>query len=162
MRGGHDYSEIAALIQKSIEPLISKLDSKVDRLSDKVDELARNRVTREDMDKLRGEMHTTFVAKDPYEVRHANLIARDTYLESEIKRIDSDTQLEFQRLHERLESGKQQLEDRMTKEKEVELNSKDRNWIRGSQLFGIISIVISVLTAIATLIVDVIQHIRIQ
>jgi hypothetical protein len=144
-----EYAEMMALIQKSIEPLISKLDNKVDRLADKVDELARNRVTREDLEKIEAK----FVPRSAYEPRHLAL-------ESDIKKIESQTQMEFQRLHERLESGKQQIEDRFKeidkeiddmgkgvddklKEKnQAELSEKDKGWIRAGQIGFFVSLLI--------------------
>jgi hypothetical protein len=179
-RGSGDYTEIATLIQKSIEPLISKLDSKVDRLADKVDELARDRVTRADMEKMRNEIQTAFVLRAEYEPRHEALINRDSYLESEVKRIDSEKESGYQRLHERLESGKQQIEDRFKeiirliddmdkeldgklKEKtQAELSEKDRTWMRANQIFGVISICISIITAIVIAVISIIQHVRFQ
>jgi chaperonin cofactor prefoldin len=163
LRNSGDYTEIAALIQKSIEPLISKLDTKVDRLADKVDELARDRVTRADIEKMRSEIQSTFVLRAEYEPRHEALITRDSYLESEIKRIDSEKESGYQRLHERLESGKQQIEDRMRatdkaiddvskdfdvrldKKNQAELSTKDRVWMHASQVAGIVALIIELL-----------------
>lgn len=150
-----EYAEMMALIQKSIEPLISKLDNKVDRLADKVDELARNRVTREDLEKLRIEL----VPRGEYEPRHLAL-------ESDIKRISSEAQVGFQRLHERLESGKQQIEDRLKevdkeiddrlKEKnQAELSAKDKGWIRAGQIGCFVSLAIVIVDFVS-------QHIQLH
>lgn len=124
--------------------LISDVNKKIERLSDKFEELARDYVTRADIDNLRKEIQTSFVLRAEYEPRHNALISRDSYLESEIKRIDSESQNEFQRLHERLESGKQQIEDRFKQEREVVLNSKDRSWVRVSQILGIVALIVSI------------------
>lgn len=155
MRGNSDYSEIAALIQKTLEPLIVNINTKVDRLSEKVDELARDHATRSDMEKLRNEIHVSFVSKDVYETRHANLIARDSFLESEIKRIDAETQVEIQRLYEKLERGKQQVEDGFRDQAKAELSEKDRGWLRASYIGTFIAIVIAILDYIS-------QHIKFQ
>jgi len=168
-RGNADYSEIVSLIQRTLEPLIaniSKVDAKVDRVTDKVDELVRDRVTRSDIEKLRGEIQSSFVLRAEYEPRHATLISRDSYLESEIKRIDTEKENDSKRIHERMESGKQQIEDRfrdMSKEVEeklkernqAELSAKDKGWIRVGQIGGIIALIIAIFDFIS-------QHIQLH
>ncbi len=124
--------------------LISDVNKKIERLSDKLEDLARDHVTRADIDNLRKEIQTSFVLRAEYEPRHNALISRDSSIESELKRVDSETQSEFQRLHERLESGKQQIEERLKQEREVALNSKDRSWVRVSQILGIVALIVSI------------------
>lgn len=157
-RGNGEYTEIAALIQKMLEPLssnISKVDAKVDRAIDKVEELARDRVTRADIDNLRKEIQSAFVLRAEYEPRHEALIARDAQLESEIKRIDTENENESKRIHERLESGKQQIEDRfkdlskeidgkLNEKNQAELSAKDKGWIRAGQIGFFVSLLIVV------------------
>src|SRR5438067_11012908 len=115
-----DYGDIATMLQTIISPLTSKLQT----LEDKVDKLSQDRVTRSDIEKLRGELVGTMVPRDAYEPRHASLVERDMQLENisreerkdridQIKSLGNEMQLDLQRIHERLESGKQQLEERI-------------------------------------------------
>lgn len=166
-----EYADIAAIVQSTLqstlEPLMSKLDAKVDRLEVKVDHLTQDRVTKADVEKIRNELLTTTVPRDSYEARHAALIQRNSDLESRLKQAEDRSQEELQRIHARLESGKQGFEDRfrdqtrMFEEKMKEhenrietklkdqqntnLNDKDRHWVRLSQLFGVIAVIIALL-----------------
>jgi chromosome segregation ATPase len=152
---GNDFTlaDITATIQKSIEPLVSKLETKVDRLEAKVDAISQDRVTRPDMEKLRSELVGTMVPRDAYEPRHAALIARDTDIEQDIRRLESDLRDQLQRLHERLESGKQQIEDRFKQQAEAELSTKDRAWVRGSIISGWVAAAVAIVTLL-------LEHIR--
>src|SRR5690242_17615352 len=93
-----EYNEIAAIIQSTLESLMSKLDAKVDRLEVKVDHLTQDRVTRADVEKLRSELQANLVPRDSYEARHAALIQRDTDIEARLKQAEDRTQAELQRL----------------------------------------------------------------
>lgn len=165
-----EYADITAIIQSTLqstlEPLMSKLDAKVDRLEVKVDHLSQDRVTRADVEKLRNELLTTMVPRDTYEARHVSLIQRNSDVETRLRKHEDDNQLELQRLHERLESGKQQFEDRFkehikqTEEKikdnqNNQLNDRDRHWVRLSQFFGVIAVIIALLSLV-------LDHVRLQ
>lgn len=134
MRGNSDYSEIASLIQKTLEPLISK----VDKLEGKIDLIFSDHVKRSDLENLRKDIQSSFILRAEYEPRHDALISRDTALESGIKRMDAEMQAEFQRLHDRLESGKQQIEDRFKTQEKESVSGKERFWMRAGTIFGIL------------------------
>lgn len=151
--------EIANIVQSAIAPLSNKVQS----VDDKVNLLNQDRVTRTDFEKLRQELHGSMVPRDVYETRHSALIERDAQLESSIRELRRDHeedmkssqaqhQQEMQRIHDRIESGKQQFEARIKEAEqsienaqEKELTSKDRFWIRVSQAFGIIAIILSLI-----------------
>ena len=172
-RGGEDYSQIAIVIQSTMEPLISKLgnlDTKIDRLELKVNHLSENRVTREEVEKLRSELLTSMVPRDSYEARHAALIQRAADIETRLRKHEDDVQLELQRLHERLESGKQQIEDRirehenkmeekLKEHKNTQLSDEEKKWMRATQIFSIIAVLISI---VGYLIIPLIGHIKFQ
>lgn len=141
----NDYGDLSAL-------LISKLQV----LETKVDALNQDRVTRSDFENLRKEISGSYVPRDTYEARHAALIERDTQLElrmkdiekdyiAEIKEVKDATEKDMQRIHERLESGKQQLEDRIKQQADIQLSHKDRLWLRGSQVIGFVGLAVAVL-----------------
>lgn len=148
----NDYSDLAAVIQAAMNPLMSEMQS----LKTKVDNLSVDRVTRTDLEKLRTEIVGTYVPRDSYEARHAALIDRNTQLENTIRELRKDYESSMQRIHDRLESGKQQLEERMKQQKEAvekqfmeqkeaELSLKDRAWLRINQGLGILSIILVVI-----------------
>jgi hypothetical protein len=58
----NDYSDLAVILQSTINPLVSKLST----LEDKVDKLNQDRVTRTDLEKLRGEIVGSFVDRASY------------------------------------------------------------------------------------------------
>jgi hypothetical protein len=152
-----DYSEIAALIKATLDPLVSKVSSveaKVDRLEGKVDVLSQDRATRGDLDKLRQELFSTFVPQNFYEARHQALISRAAEIENDVKTLRADVNIQIQHIHDRLESGKQQIENRLKDQQEAELSSRDRNWVRWTQALGFIAVAITILG----LIFDVAQH----
>lgn len=132
----NDYSDIATIIQTAMGPLMSEVQS----LKGKVDGLSVDRVTRTDLEKLRTEIVGSYVPRDSYEARHAALIDRNTQLENICRELRKDYESDVQRIHDRLESGKQQLETRIKDLQETELSAKDRAWLRFSQLLGILSI----------------------
>lgn len=133
-----DYNEMASIIQTAIGPLMGEVQS----LKGKVDGLSVDRVTRTDLEKLRTEIIGSYVPRDSYEARHAALIDRNLQLENTIRELRKDYETDVQRVHERLESGKQQLEDRMKEQKDTELSSKDRAWLRFTQILSIASILV--------------------
>lgn len=150
-----DLLEISNVVQTTIQTAITPLSNKIGQLDDKVNALALDRVTRSDIEKLRAELIGTMVPRDAYEPRHAMLVERDAQLEASIRDIRRDIQedvktmqgtyqLEIQRLHERLESGKQHFEDRIDDMKEAELSAKDKVWVKTSIIIGIIATLISV------------------
>jgi hypothetical protein len=154
-----DLIEIAQIVQTAIVPLTNKIQ----QLDDKVNALALDRVTRSDIEKLRTELISSTVSKDVYETRHITLIQRDSQIEESLRNAIRDHQdaiktmqaqhdVEMQRVHERLESGKQQIEDRLKeidakfdKEREAELSAKDKFWVRASIFSGIIAVVVALL-----------------
>lgn len=148
----NDYSDLAAIMQSVVNPLASKLQV----IDDKVNSLSQDRVTRSDIEKLRAELIGTMVPRDAYEPRHLALTERQTTLEAaireerkdrdkEIKAIHDSMEIDLQRVHERLESGKAQIEQRFKDQQEMQLSDKDRLWIRWSQIIGFAGIVIAVL-----------------
>jgi hypothetical protein len=158
-----DILEISNIVQSSIQNAITPLSNKIGQLDDKVNALALDRVTRSDIEKLRAELIGTMVPRDAYEPRHAMLIERDAQLEiamrdmrrdfqEDLKNMQAQHQIEMQRVHDRLESGKQQfekrmddIEDKMEKAQEAELSTKDRWWVRASIFSGIIAVVVALL-----------------
>lgn len=142
MRNNGEYSQIAALIQKTIDPLTSKID----KLEGKIDLIFIDYVKRSDLENLRKDFQSIFIQRAEYEPRHDALISRDSYLEGQINRIEAETQSEFQRLHERLESGKQQIENRFDKQKEESISGKERLWMRAGTVFSILVALIAIIT----------------
>lgn len=150
MRG--EFSELATFIQTTLSPVTNKLQT----LESKVDALNMDRVTRSDIEKLRSEMSTAYVPRDAYEPRHAALIERDAQIENlvrevrrdievQMKQLRDDTKKESQKIHERLESGKQQIEDRFKEQQEIQLSARDRTWVRWSQVVGYIGMALAIL-----------------
>jgi Rad3-related DNA helicase len=137
----NDYSDLAAVLQATINPLVQKLQT----LETKVDGLNTDRVTRTDLEKLRSEIVGSYVPRDAYEARHTALIDRNLNLENTMRELRKDYESDVQRLHERLESGKIQLETRIKDAQQSELSAKDRNWIRGSQIMGYLAILLAIL-----------------
>lgn len=132
-------TDLAAIIQGALRPL-----------SEKVDDLLANRVTRSDMDKLRAEITTGYVSRDVYEARHSALIDRGLQMEAMIREERKERETDQQKLHDRLESGRQQLEERMKLQKEetekefkearqAQLSAKDQAWLRISQVIGLVA-----------------------
>lgn len=144
-----DYNDLALILQSTINPLVSKLQT----LETKVDNLNQDRVTRTDLEKLRGEIVGSFVDRASYEARHAALIDRNTALDMNIKDLRRDMDQDLQKIHDRLESGKQQIEDRIKQQSDAQLSVKDRAWLRWSQIAGCAGIVIALLDVI-------VQHVR--
>jgi hypothetical protein len=136
----NDYNEIATIIQTAMGPLMGEVQS----LKGKVDGLSVDRVTRTDLEKLRAEIVGSYVPRDSYEARHAALIDRNTQLENVMRELRKDYESDVQRIHDRLESGKTQLEARIKDVQEAELSGKDRAWLRFNQALGILSILIVV------------------
>lgn len=145
----NDYSDLATILQATINPLINKLQV----LETKVDGLNQDRVTRTDLEKLRAEITGAYVPRDSYEARHSALIDRNLQLENTIRELRKDYESDVQRMHDRLESGKQQFEDRFKQMAETELSAKDRAWLRVNQMLGIASIILVVVDWLS-------QHIR--
>ena len=158
-----DILEISNIMQTIIQSAIGPLSAKIGQLDDKVNALALDRVTRSDIEKLRTELTNTTVQKDVYETRHLTLIQRDAQLEESLRNVIRDNQetikniqaqnyAEMQRMHERLESGKQQFEDRMKdieekieKSREYEISAKDKIWMRISIIGGSISVFVAII-----------------
>lgn len=163
------YSEISAIIQAAIHPLVNNLQD----LENKVDRLNEDRVTRTDIEKLRTELVGAMVPRDSYEPRHAALVDRDTQLEGMIRegRRELDERVrtfeerfthgseQFQQylkaIDQRIEESRRYFEERVKQQTEAQLSVKDRAWLRWSQVIGFISVVISLL-AIA------LQHVHLQ
>jgi hypothetical protein len=164
----NDYLEITNVIQNTIQTAITPLITKINAIDEKVNELRQDRVTRTEfsaaIDNLRKEMFGSFVSKEPYETRHATLINRDNQLEllmrdmrkdyeEELKGFRAQYQQDKDHIHARLESGKQQFEDRMkeieemidkkfdTQQKAV-LSARDQFWVRASLFSGFIATLI--------------------
>lgn len=158
----NDYGDITTILQAIINPLTSKLQT----LEDKVDKLNTDRVTRTDFENLRKEISGSYVPRDAYEPRHLALVERQATLESSIrevrkdhiddlKAVREDIEQDIERIHERQESSKQQLEDRIKQQTEAQLSHKDRNWLRISQWTGVLAIILSILDWLF-------QHIKLQ
>jgi hypothetical protein len=111
----HDYSDLTALLQTVIAPLVAKIQS----LEEKVDKISEGRVVRSDLDALRQELMNTLVPRDSYEPRHTAIIERSAQLETMIRTVD----------------------DKVGKQQEVRLGSKDRIWLRISQAMGVLAAV---------------------
>lgn len=152
----NNNEDLNTIIQTLITPLISQLKE----LDSKVDKLNENYVTRSDLEK----MIVSLVPKELYETRHSALIARDVELEQKIKAARFEMDASQQKLHERLESGKQQFEDRQKdmqrefekqfeKQKETLLSNKDRVWIRWSQAVSAFAMIIAIIEFLS-------QHIK--
>lgn len=158
----NDYSDLAALMQSVVTPLTTKLNA----IDDKVNALSQDRVTRSDIEKLRAELIGTMVPRDAYEPRHLALTERMTTLDAmireerkerddEIKDIHDSMELDLQKIHERLESGKAQFEQRLKDQQDLTLSDKDRQWIRWTQIVSIVSILIAVLEFVS-------QHVKLN
>ncbi len=148
----NDHNDIAAIIQSAVSPLMIEMQS----LKVKVDTLSVDRVTRMDIEKLRGEIIASFVPRDAYEPRHASLVDRDIQLESALRDLRKEYDNDMQRLHDRLESGKQQLEERMKqqqievnkqldKQQDAKLSGEDRLWMRATQIVSGAAVVLALL-----------------
>jgi predicted nucleic acid-binding Zn-ribbon protein len=158
-----DILEITNIVQATIQTAITPLSNKIQSLDDKVNALALDRATRSDIEKLRAELVGTMVPRDAYNPQHAMLIERDAQLEAamrdmrrdlqeDLKNMQAQHQIEMQRVHDRLESGKQQfekrmddIEDKMEDAKQAELSTKDRWWVRASIFSGFIAVVVALL-----------------
>ena len=163
------YSEISAIIQAAVHPLIDNMKD----LESKVDKLSEDRVTRTDIEKLRAELIGSMVPRDGYEARHAALIDRDAQLEAVIRetRRELDERArgfedrfthgseQFERylktIDQRIEESRKYFEERVKQQTEAQLSVKDRAWLRWSQVIGFIGVGLAVL-AIA------LQHVHLQ
>lgn len=139
----NDYSELANLIQATMSPLINKIQT----IENKVDILSQDRVTRTDLEKLRGEIVGSFVDRASYEARQAALVDRNAATDMSMRELRKDMDADLQKIHDRLESGKQQIEDRIKNIQEAELSARDRAWLRVSQVIGIIALIVSLIGA---------------
>lgn len=150
-----DFSDFAAMLQTTMHPLTTKLQT----LEDKVDRLSQDRVTRTDIEKLRAELVGSMVPRDAYEPRHLALVERMATLEAGIreerkdrlednKGVRDDVEQDLQRLYERMESGKAQIEQRFKDQQEMTLSGKDRLWIRWNQVVGLLGILIALIDLI--------------
>jgi hypothetical protein len=115
-------------------------------LKGKVDVLTQDRVTRVDMEKLRAEMMGVFVDRPWYEARHTALIERNAQLESMIRDLRHDIEEDQKKIHERLESGKEQIEERFKQQQE-------KPWTRITQISGLVAMALVVLDWLS-------QHLR--
>lgn len=142
-RGGQNYDMIDMMqqINASIKAELSPITSKLGVLEEKVNDLNKDRITRSDLEK----MTSNFVQRDAYEARHNQLIERDKDLENDVRELRRDTDAEMQKIHERLESGKQQIEDRIKQAQDTQLSERDRNWIRMSQVMGALGLLGAIL-----------------
>lgn len=138
----NEYADLISVIQSTISPMVTKLQV----LEDKVDKLNQDRATRSDLEKLQDQLRLSFVPRDSYEPRHASLIERDTQLEVMIRELRKDLDADLQKVHERFESGKEQIEDRFKQQQE-------RPWTRITQISGVVAVVLVVLDWLS-------QHLR--
>lgn len=134
-RGSNDYSELTTLMQATITPLVTELQI----VKNKVDLLNQDRVTRSDLK----ELSNSFVSRDYYNVAHRQIEESILDVRKDQEALRNEAQQAYQRLHERLESGKQQLEDRMKQQHEAQLSLKDRAWLRFSQVASVVAILAS-------------------
>lgn len=125
-------SDIATIIQSAIRPV-----------SEKVDDLLRDRVTRTDLKELRAEFMNGYVPRDVYEARHRQI-------EQDLLQLRKDYEESTQKVHERLESGKQQLEDRMKEQSKAQLSGRDQFWLRVTQVIGIVAVALTAFQFVAS------------
>jgi hypothetical protein len=130
-RNPAQYLNDSTLIQQAIT-----------RLEEKVDTLLQDRVTRGDFDKLRTEMHATFVPLASYEPRHTALITRDTQIEDRVKAVEAD-----------LKQHKKETEEAFDNQTNAVIGSEDRKWLRISQIIGFAAAAFAILDMLT-------QHIR--
>lgn len=147
----YDMIDMMQQINASIKAELSPITSKLGVLEEKVNDLNKDRVTRTDLEK----MTSNFVQRDAYEARHTQLIDRDKQLEDDVRELRRDVEAADQKIHERLESGKQQIEDRIKNAQELQLSEKDRNWMRITQVMGALGM-------IGALFDFIFQHVHIQ
>lgn len=126
--GNYDPMDVINAVRQEVQPLLTKINA----LEEKINDLNRDRVTRSDLEKLT----MAFVPRDSYEARHAQLIERDKELEVDMRDFRKEHEEENKKIHERLESGKQQIEDRFKQLQEAKLSDQDRYWLRFSQFLG--------------------------
>jgi type VI protein secretion system component VasF len=125
-------TEIAGIIQTALVPLTNRM---------------QDMATRSDIEKLRTELVNTMVPRDSYEPRHVAIIERQTQLENMLREARKEHQEALQKIHERLESGKEQIEQRIDTIKDAELSAKDRAWLRFSQIMSILALLAALLGA---------------
>ncbi|SRR5579875_986168 len=149
---GDDLSALATLMQSTINPLISKLQI----LETKVDSLNQDRVTRTDLEKLRGEIVGGFVDRASYEARHAAVVDRCMALDMAVRELRKDTEDEFKKLIDmgtqswhridaKLDAMDKVIEDKLKEQQQAQLSATDRAWLRATQLASYAAIGLSAL-----------------
>lgn len=133
-----EYNDMAAIIQSALSPLVAEVQA----LKTKVDGLSTDRVTRIDIEKLRSEIVGSFVPRESYEPRHNHLIERIALLENMIREFRKEYDADMQRLE-------QNFSDRLKQQQEVHLSTKDRAWLRFTQIGGVVAIVIALVDFLA-------------
>ena len=119
-------------MNSSIKAELAPLTSKIDTLDNKVSELYKDRVTRNDLEKL----SVAFVPRDAYEARHSQLIERDRDLENDIKEIRADILQRATATQARVDLIEKSVEVKLKDQQEMQLSVKDRSWIRAGQIMG--------------------------
>lgn len=155
-RERNEFAEISAIIREAVSPIGQKMQT----LEDKVDKLSQDRVTRSDVEKLRSEMVSLFVPRDSYEPRHAALIDRYTQIEGNIREVRRDLEERIKAFDSRFTQGSQSFQQylqglelkidnyKKTVEDDVDekfkdqattqLSTKDRTWLRSTQITGFV------------------------
>lgn len=129
--------------------------SKLQIVENKVDALNQDRVTRSDFENLRKEISGSYVPRDTYEARHAILIERDNQIELQHKTDLKELRDYIEKNILQREKAIEQLEHKIEQQHDIQLSTKDRNWMRISQWTGILAIVLSILDWIF-------QHVKLQ
>lgn len=142
-------------MRKNDDDMISILISKIEKLEGKVDLLFSDRATRSDIENLRKEIQTSYVTRVEYDTRHNEVVRAQAVFESDFNRVRGEIYAEFQKISDRNERSKQQMEDRFREERDAGISSKERIWMR-------IGVLVSALLSIIALISLFIDHIQLH
>lgn len=159
-----DTATLLKMLDEAGKPFLAKLEKIEDKLS--------THATKDDVGKLRGEflalvdkldakITNNYVPRDVYESRHSQLILRDTQLEESIRAMrqdhdrdmstirdtfkDAAIQLEAAR-HQgelRANSVEENVEKKLKEKVDADLSTKDRAWIRSTQIQSWIAIALA-------------------
>ena len=143
-----DWSGLIAQLEKAGQPFNARLQS----LENKMDMLYQDRVTRTDISNLRSELTGSLVPINTYRPEHAALVEKDAQLSAQLNQYRTDMQADMQRITNMLESLKLSIDQKIEKAQEATLSSKDRAWIRTTQVVSFISAFLSTIAVIATII----------
>src|SRR2546423_6975817 len=130
-----DWSGLIAQLEKAGQPFNARLQS----LENKMDMLYQDRVTRTDISNLRSELTGSLVPLAMYRPEHASLVEKDAQLSAQLTQYRSEAQNDMQRIAVMFESLKASIDQKIEKAQEATLSSKDRAWIRTTQVVSFIS-----------------------